>query len=254
MFLLGYLPYTINTNNFFSYHMMETQTIDIVSIMFYLTSIALFGLDIGKKNKVASENTFIYWIIFIFTFFVATLLVIKRPLIFMNEYHTGIIDMPLGNLNTIANTLLFVLILYYFKFRNLLQIKSLYLIRLSLFFIVFYLLIYAELLRGSRMDFLNGIVVLYNIYVNGHIKISFRIILYGMIFFVVLQIRSVIAVNGLSEAINKTFNYFENFGVTGTSDIIIVQGTINNISSTFSGIVYLVKHKMIMGVVILIFY
>jgi len=262
--IVGYLAYTIkliDENIFFAFHMQETQTIEITSIIFLFTNIAIFtsefGLRLGLKIKVKKMHSYIYedWRVFYIIFFllliVASILSIKQPLIFFSQYASETIRLPIQNFNTIGAILLFILVMYFFKYKNLLN-KNTFIYKTSLIFISIYLLIFSELLRGARMDFLNGLIgltLLYNLYVYNNTRMNFKLMLYGGIFFIILQviglIRSVIAIFGFDGALSAITKYLENIGEGNSGGVLIVQGTINNIAATFSGTIYMIKNDMV---------
>jgi len=251
----------IDENLLFSFHMQETQTIEITSIMFLFTNIALFaselGLSLGKRIKVKKEDSIIYesskifYLVFIMLFTVASLLAIKKPLIFFTQYATETVNLPIQNFNTIGNILLFILVMYFFKYKNLFQ-KKVHIYKISLIFISLYLLVFSELFRGARMDFLNGLIgliILFNLYTYNTVKINLKIFTYGIVFFILLQIigivRSVIAVLGVDGAITAISGYLERITEGDGNGIIIVQGTINNIAATFSGTIYMLQNNLV---------
>lgn len=260
--IVGYLAYTVkfvDETAFFSFHMQETQSVEIATLMLIFTNIALVGSEVGlylglkvkikTNDKLIIEDKKVYYVVFLLLFIVATVLSIKQPLIFFAQYATETVKLPIQNFNTIGNILLFSTVLYYFKFKNLYKQNP---SKLILFFVVVYLLLYAELFRGARMDFLNatiGLIILYYFYTYNTLKINFKIALYGILGFILLQIigliRSVIATFGFSGAINAVIRYWDKIGESSSSGVLFNQGTINNIAATFSGTIYMIQNHII---------
>jgi hypothetical protein len=264
--IIGYLPALvklINQNAFFSFFMQKTQIIDITNVMLCFTNIAIFssliGLYIGEKIRVKENNFFeyepkiIFYIIFILLIFVSFFISLKNPLIFFGQYAAKDgVKLPIHNLNTIANLLLFILIMYYFKFKQF-YMQNIKTFKYLIYFSIFYLLIFSELLRGMRMDFLNGIIgiiVLFTFYNYKNLVIRLKYIIFGILLVIILQIiglvRSVIGIYGFDKAIENILNYFNYIkGAENTSLVLFNQGTINNIAATFSGIIYMIKNHII---------
>jgi oligosaccharide repeat unit polymerase len=260
--IVGYLAYTVklvNKDAFFSFHMQETQTLQIATLMFLFTNIALFGSEIGfllgKKVKVKSakkiifENKKIYYTVLILLFIVATILSIKQPLMFFAQYATQSVHLPIQNFNTVGNILLYIVVMYYFKYQKLLN-KNLS--KKLLIFIVVYLLLYSELFRGARMDFLNGvigIIILYYVYNYNTLKVNKKVLLYGVGGFILLQViglvRGVIAIYGLNGAVEAILRYWNSIGELNRAGVLFNQGTVNNIAATFSGTIYMIKNHIV---------
>ncbi len=255
----------INEFALWGYHMSDSQTVEIATIMFLYTNIALFSSEVGFKlskitkinylNVIKNENHIFFWVTFFILLFFAVLMdVSKGPdVIFGPGYALAedeTLDTGLGNLNTIINILFFILVLLYFKFRNInnYDVKSL---RKYIFFIGIYIYVYVNFLHGARMDALNalfGLTIIILIYKNKQIRINFKFFIMGIVVFGLMQIigmlRSVLGDLSLEDSffvIQKSFSYLIEQPDTG---IMFYQGTVNDIATTFSGIIYMLNENI----------
>jgi len=252
----------IDDDALFGFHMRESQTIEIATLMFLLTNIALVGSEIGfllsrkikieNKNKIIFENKKFFFIIWFFLIFVSFLISLQNQPIYIAAYGSNAgVKMPLNNLNSISNILFYTLIFLYFKFKNLYR-WDINKFKYFLIFSAIYLYFYSEILRGVRMDALNGVfgaIVLYYIYNNKSLKLTWKVFLLGMFLFVLLQIigiiRSALEYVTFSQLVDMIMDGFSFIFTGSKSGIMFYQGTVNDIATTFSGIIYMLKHNII---------
>ena len=265
--IMGFLAFgtkLIDEGSLFGYHLRESQTLEIATLMFLLTNIALFASEIGflvaskikikQKNKIVLENKSFFYIVFGLLIFVGYLIASTRGLIVggNTSYGDGSSTSPVvGNFNTISNILFFSLLLLFYKFKDLYH-WNVDKLKYFLIFGGFYLFIYAEFLRGVRMDALNGlfgIVIIYYVYNNKPLQINLKISIIGITAFIFIQImgmiRSALQFLTTSELIVVIQNGFRSLTEGSSSGILFYQGTINDIATTFSGIIMLLQNKVI---------
>ena len=252
----------ISNDALFGYHMRESQSLEIATLMFLLTNIALFGSEIGflttKKIKIERKSTFIFegklffYIVFLLLFIVSYLISMQSQSILVAAYGSNAgIQMPVNNLNSISNILFYTLIFLYFKYINFYNWKiNKY--KYLLIFSAVYLYIYSEILHGVRMDALNGVfgsIVLYYIYTNKSLKLTWKVFLLGIFLFILLQIvgivRSALQFMTFSQLIDLVIYGLGSIFTGSKSGIMFYQGTINDIATTFSGIIYMLKHNIV---------
>jgi len=232
--------------------------------MFLLTNIALFanelGLSFGSKIKIVLPQSVRYENKTFFSFVFFSTIIVSY---FISISHNGLIGsgssygsgggaaMPINNLNSISNILFYTLLLLYFKYKNFYGLHSKKIYYLVIFAAIF-LYLYAEFLRGVRMDALNGIlgtIVLYSIYEKKGLKITPKFFFLGILLFLLVQIMGILrsALNVLSpnEIYNVVVTNFSYLIKNPNSDIMFYQGTINDIATTFSGTIMLLKDHVI---------
>lgn len=254
----------VSENALFGYHMHDSQTTVIATLMFLLTNIALFssemGILLGEKTKITTsekiyfENKTFFYFVYLLLFIIIYIMTFSNGSLIMmgGTYADGSgTTLPINNLNIFSNILLFTLILVYFKFNNIPKLNSkkyFYLIVL----ISCYLFIYAQLLRGVRMDALNGIfgaIILYLIYNNKSLKVTPKILILGVLLFILIQLigilRGALSFLELDDIISLLMVSFNNLIYNENASILFYQGTINDIATTFSGIILLLKNNVI---------
>lgn len=269
-FFLGVIGYIamgaklISVDALFGYHMPESQTVEIATLMFLLTNIALFSSEIGflfsqkvkliKEHELYYENRLFFYFVSFLLFIVASLMVLANGSLVIagGTYADGSgTSMPINNLNVFANILFYILVLLFYKATNIYKIKNKKYLGLIIFFF-FYIFFFAEFLRGVRMDALNGIfglVVLYQLYNNKPLKVTLKLFFLGIILFVAMQIMGMLrsALNYLTfdELILVIKNGFATIAEGSKSGILFYQGTINDIATTFSGTIYMLQQHII---------
>lgn len=253
----------IDNNALFGFHMRESQTFEIASLMFLLTNIALFGSEIGflfsqkvkvvRASKLFFENKLFFYYVSILLFIIASLMVVANGSLVVagGTYADGSgTQMPINNLNVVANILFYTLILLYYKSINIYQINNKRYLYLIIFFFL-YIFLFAEFLRGVRMDALNGIfglVILYITYNNKSLKVSLKLFFLGLSLFIIMQIMGMLrsALNYLTvdEIIVIIKNGFSQIVEGSKTGILFYQGTINDIATTFSGTIYMIQNHI----------
>ena len=245
--------------------MQDSQTIEIATLMLLLTNIALCSSELGfllgnklklpQQVKVHYEKNIFFIVTAISILFIGALIIKSHGSLVISGGSYGSEEekstMLVSNLNIIANILFYTLILMYFKFKDIYKIdKKKYLY--SIFFLFFYLFIFAEFLRGVRMDALNGIfgsIILYLIYTNKKLKITPIIFIGGVVLFVVMQIMGMLrsALNFLSfdEILKVISRGFVQIFEGSRSGVMFYQGTVNDIATTFSGTIMMLKENTI---------
>jgi oligosaccharide repeat unit polymerase len=268
-FFLGIIGYIamgaklISDDALFGYHMRESQTVEIATLMFLLTNIALFGSEIGflfsqkvkliKEHKLYFENKLFFYFVSFLLFIVASLMVLANGSLVITggTYADGSgTSMPINNLNVFANILFYTLILLFYKIKNIYNIQNKRYLYVIIFFF-FYIFFFAEFLRGVRMDALNGIfgfVILYLLYNDKPLKVTPKLFFLGIILFIIMQIMGMLrsALNYLTfdEIIAVIKNGFSEIIEGSKSGILFYQGTINDIATTFSGTIYMIQNHI----------
>jgi len=263
--IIGFLAFgvkLIDIDALYGYHLIESQTFNISMLMFLLTNIALFTSEIGflisskikiDKKKIVFENKDFFYVVWGLLLFVGFLIINTSPLIFGgHSYGDGSATSPaLGNLNTISNILFYTLILLYYKFKDIYH-WNINKLTYILIFSALYLFVYGEFLRGVRMDAINGLfgtAILIMTYNNKKLNITPKLFLVGTVSFIFVQIIGMIrsALNFLTtdELLLVIKNGFLSLFEGTSSGILFYQGTINDIATTFSGVIMLLEHHVI---------
>lgn len=266
--VIGFIAFgakLISQDAFFGNHMQDSQTIEIATLMLLLTNIALCSSELGfllgnklklpQQVKVHYEKNIFFIVTAISILFIGALIIKSHGSLVISGGSYGSEEekstMLVSNLNIIANILFYTLILMYFKFKDIYKIdKKKYLY--SIFFLFFYLFIFAEFLRGVRMDALNGIfgsIILYLIYTNKKLKITPIIFIGGVVLFVVMQImgmlRSALSFLSFDEILDVISRGFVQIFEGSRSGVMFYQGTVNDIATTFSGTIMMLKENTI---------
>jgi len=115
-----------------------------------------------------------------------------------------------------------------------------------------YIYLYVNFLHGARMDALNalfGIAIMLLVYHNKQIKINFKLFILGIVLFALMQIigmlRSVLSGLSLEEIVFIVKRGFSYLIENPNSGIMFYQGTVNDIATTFSGIIYMLNENML---------
>ena len=266
--VIGFIAFgakLISQDAFFGNHMQDSQTIEIATLMLLLTNIALCSSELGfllgnklklpQQVKVHYEKNIFFIVTAISILFIGALIIKSHGSLVISGGSYGSEEekstMLVSNLNIIANILFYTLILMYFKFKDIYKIdKKKYLY--SIFFLFVYLFIFAEFLRGVRMDALNGIfgtIILYLIYTNKKLKITPIIFIGGVVLFVVMQImgmlRSALSFLSFDEILKIISRGFVQIFEGSRSGVMFYQGTVNDIATTFSGTIMMLKENTI---------
>lgn len=266
--VIGFIAFgakLISQDAFFGNHMQDSQTIEIATLMLLLTNIALCSSELGfllgnklklpQQAKVHYEKNILFIVTAISILFIGALIIKSHGSLVISGGSYGSEEekstMLVSNLNVIANILFYTLILMYFKFKDIYKIdKKKYLY--GIFFLFFYLFIFAEFLRGVRMDALNGIfgsIILYLIYTNKKLKITPIIFIGGVVLFVVMQImgmlRSALSFLSFNEILDVISRGFVQIFEGSRSGVMLYQGTVNDIATTFSGTIMMLKENTI---------
>ena len=254
----------ISDKALFDPHMKASQTLEIATLMFLLTNIALFSSEIGfwlsqkikiiKDNELFIEKKIFFYSVSIMLFIVSSLMVLANGNLVVSGggYADGSgTSMPINNLNVFANILFYVLILLFYKSTTIYNIKNKKYLYLIIFFF-FYIFFFAEFFRGVRMDALNGIfgfVILYLLYNERSLKVTWKLFFLGVVLFVMLQImgmlRSTLNYLTFDEIITVIKNGFAAIAEGSKSGILFYQGTINDIAATFSGTIYMLQEHIV---------
>ena len=258
----------IDENSIFSLHLQVSQTVEIAALMFLLTNVALFGNEVGLKagfkvnvikkdiTTASGGSTSFYMLFFLFIFLSFLISLTSESVIGSDVvYGTGSgVELPVHTVPTMANIILFMLILLYFKFKNCYEWRNTKKFLYLIFFGIFFLFLYSELIRGIRLHALNGIfglILLNRIYNNEDIKLTWKYMLIGIIIFIVIQcfgiLREVRHFSDINMVVDSVFHGFNRIISTnsGNSEVMFNQGTINNIAATFSGIIYFLNNNIV---------
>lgn len=240
----------------FGHHMVASQSIEIVSVMLYMTNLALlfcyFGFYLGNKipvtqrTEIKNENLIFLQVSIVFFIFVSILLNVTRgPSIIYGSYGSGSDDgfsTGLNNLNTIAICLSYFIYILYLKLDEKCGLNKFYKKIIILSFLYFY--IYVNLLHGVRMDALNGMFGLFVIYKcvrTNNVNVSFKSFILVVIAFLIIQVIGAVRSNISSLSTDTIFFVINNLTSGSSSGILLYQGTLNDLATTFSGIIYLVE-------------
>lgn len=263
VFLLGFIGLLIFftvvfTGGYFTVHMKDSQTFDIALLALILTNVALIGSELGfyfasKINfkkipyKYKPSKTLFYIILILVIFMGLVMSYAYGDLIFLAAYGSGVgsNNVGLGNLNSIANILFLILILVYFRNNNYYKSKKYVLLILVSGLFLF---IYAQLLRGVRMDVLNaliGIMIVTQIYRGKNIKIkAYQLIILGVLF-VLFQVMGMLRASWGLVSLQDVFLYLKAMIFFEKGNIFTIVGTFNDIAATFSGIIFFIKENIV---------
>lgn len=235
--------------------MQQTQTYEVAIIMLIGTVFALASSELGfflsgereaspeerETNRPPLEIKR-YQMVLAFAGAVVAAVVINycyRRLIGFPEQIRMVRPFPINNLNSIINISLYYVLLSSLSLKGKLP-------KILLFLAVCFSLFYTEFLKGIRMDMINGILgmyVVYKVYKKDEITFGFKPALLLMIGFGISQWLGMIEHQPLEkmfdlEFISEHFSYL--VSAKRSSNILFYQGTLNDISTTFSGIIYLI--------------
>ncbi|MNR82130.1 hypothetical protein D3C72_128850 [compost metagenome] len=266
-FFLGIVGYIamgtmlLNENLLFGYHMHESQTLEIASVMYVCTALALLGNEIGlglagkqipiSHHAIPGVSPHRWLMLGLLAFIVAAVsgqLIANHmgPTILVSGYGVDPNEssLLLNNLNSVVNVSIYLLFLAWLVTRSRILLGA-------LVFAFFYTLIYCQFLRGIRMDVLNAILGCYVIYTlalrkSPHIKIKHLTVL--SIAFIFIQamgaLRSVMYTGLFSfEDLLTALSYLTS--IEDAAGIAFNQGTINDIATTFSGIIFLLRNHIV---------
>lgn len=251
--ILVYATKVVSLDAGFGFHFRESQTVYISSIIFIMSNIALLFNQIGwdfsqkikiSKNKASYEYTYLFYLVLILQLILSYFEGIAKGGLFS---YGGGESLPLGNINSIANILFFVLIHQYYKKYQYYKNQKLYLS--FILFAGFYLYFWNEFFRGARIDALSGLIgvyIIYNIYNNKSLALDKIKVFVGFFAFMLSQIIG--TVRGIIDkvSIDIIWNGIKVIW-SGRVDynILFYQGTINDIATTMSGIIFLIQEKLI---------
>lgn len=248
----------------FGFHMPVSQTREIALMMYCATILAIAGSELGffLAGKLAgrpkpphprlSSMTKPQWqVLGILGFCVALLggqLIANHmgPLVWLVGYGTQEKEssLVLNNLNSIVNISIFLLLLAFLATKG-------RLLGCLLVFTVAYVLVFCEFLRGVRMDVINcllGCYAIYQIRINGKIHLKPQHLVLLLLGFMVVQIMGAIR-SVLSLGVISYDDLITVFGklvsMENASGIAFYQGTINDIATTFSGVIFLLKSGIV---------
>ena len=158
----------------------------------------------------------------------------KGGTIFSNAYANRGANLPLGNLNSIINIILAVVMYFYLTNRTFKYMWNV------LFAVIAYKIFYANLIRGIRMDALDTLVmifVLLGVYREKFSQIRVKYVLAAVIFLFILQ-----AVGGIRNSFfERGFADFWSTSFTREVEAgtMLSISTIGPITATFLGLMYL---------------
>lgn len=247
----------LDANARFGYHLINSQTLEIASIMLYTTNLALLfsflGFYVGERiptrERVTMKNENV-------TFFKITLFCLIIVAMILDAVHgqniiTGAgyaadgqekLSVSINNLNTIGITLSYFVFILALKLNGNSLLTDRY--KKLVLFVFIYLYFYVDLLHGVRMDALNGMFGLYLIYriASGFkANVSFKNLSIVCVCFLLIQIIGTVRSNIDSLSIDTINVVFNNLSAGSSSGIMFYQGTLNDIATTFSGIIYLIN-------------
>jgi hypothetical protein len=250
---VGYLAMAvkvIDPNALFGHHMKMSQTVEIVCVMFLLTNIAIFSSQMGfSLFKIKYFNTtrinyvknpkLLMQIVIVLLLLLGFYVNYMAGNIILFDIRQGKSPMPIGTMGIIANILFFSSIMLFYKRKHLFAKVD----RMSLVLIIFsalMLFVMGNFLRGERLDALNGVIgfyFLWLVYNNKKPKIQIRSALFLTFLFLLMQLIG----NNRSSAVLSFVNLIIN--MRRPDGIMLFQGTINDIATTFSGTIYLLKER-----------
>ena len=239
----------------FGHHMVASQSIEIVSVMLYMTNLALlfsyigfsagYKIPVKKRVEIRNENAiFLKVSIFLFVFVSILLNASRGPIIIYGSYGSGsdTFSTGLNNLNTIAICLSYFIYILYLKLERIGKFSSIYKKIIIASFVYFY--VYVNLLHGVRMDALNGIFGLFVIYKcvrKGDLTVSFKSFVIVAFAFFLIQVVGAVRSNIDALSLDTISFVIRNITSGSSSGILLYQGTLNDLATTFSGIIYLVE-------------
>jgi len=268
MFRLGfvYVIVVISVLNVFlgfdvSPNLKEAQTIQIADIALIGGVLGLnsawLGLALGEAVRFSGiQRRYVYtsldfWLIAAMCFAVSYLIAQTRPLVFDLAYGADFernAISSLGALNTLATALLLILVHIFTMLKVNSRVGNSFhlLVVLSIFS---YLVIYAEFLRGMRMDaFTNIIAVTFYWYLlrrNKFPELKLKLLLVLLCLFLLSQIWGVVRSSDLSLVVIDSNLLFSTFMMESErASVLIYQGTFNDIASTYLGAIYLIENNI----------
>lgn len=247
----------IDSYAIFGFHMTESQTLEIASLMLYMTNVALFfsyfffvladSFSVKKSKKFTNENVYFFWVSLSFLAIVAVVLDASfgSSIIFGPGY--GLEDKKLetgiNNLNTISISLtLFCFIIYFKMVENGENTK---LQRTLLIATTIYLYLIVYFLHGVRMDAINGIFglfIVHRLLRRKNLSVTPKLTILILLSFLFVQVLGLVRSNIDSLSISTVLNVFDNIRNGSSSGVLLYQGTVNDLATTFSGIIYLVNN------------
>jgi hypothetical protein len=245
----------LNTTALFGFHMPQSQTIEIASIMYVMTNIGLFSSQLGllyfrpilgRDNKYTLSDVPLKMVFIIINIllFLSIYVNIKGGNILLLSSRGGANAMLLNTTGVIVNILFFAAVLLYFKRKHIYQKRSQSLFSLILISCSILLFILGSFMRGERLDALCGILGCYfliQVYVTKKTNVNLKIlsilaILYGFMKFIgKIRHLKALSIEDLVRILTSVYD------ISNENKILFFQGTLNDIATTFSGTIMLVK-------------
>lgn len=255
----------IDQNGRFGFHLVQSQSLETSHIVLILTNLAMYGAFLGycvvsqikmkRQDVVKTEINVPTKIFFYFsTLCLCSYLLMKTrgANIFVQEYGTNQenFNSGFGNLNSIA---IISLAAIFFYTKNIISNKKgkmqakIYMsfCYMTIAFFIFYVC----LAHGARLDALNAILAIFilsRILNNKPLSLTNLQIISGVLMVLGLQIvgvfRASLAKINVSDLISILHKLFTNLQKNPETGIIFYQGTINDISTGISGIVYMLSN------------
>lgn len=249
----------IDPHAYFGYHMRESQTVEIAISILVLSAFALVASQVGfacagnirmPKFKADRLSPPVFWLCLIASNVLGQMILRHSTGWFLFTPYASISapPPPLGNLPSLANIFIFLIV-----GDNLRQNENrrcflgLKLRSFFTFITTIHVFVCCQLMCGMRMDVLNGlfgIFIIWIIHTNRYAGISFSRLSAGCTLFVGSQIIGFIR-SGITSSIGYYLrNFFTSFFRKNEFGIILYQGTLNDLSNTLSGTLYLINQGL----------
>lgn len=267
---IGLVPaLAIYMGGYFAYRMPFVQTTEVAFILTIITTLSLFssqlGIEAGRKLRVrqrgvdlpGNERITVYFVIALLIL-TGTLIALRRgEMVIFAGYASatqGGLPMPINNLQSIANLLLFFGIVLFFRMQYFNRLdegaaRNIRFLKYALVFAGIYVAVWSQLLRGARMDPLTlvfGSFVLVAVFKGGSLRLSAKGLIWLTVAFLVVQLWGGLRgyLHAGSVDLDRVTNIVRDLYRGGERDDIPIyfrQGTMNNLSLSVATTVYAIE-------------
>lgn len=250
----------------FAYRMPFVQTLDVAFILTIITTLALFssqlGIEVGKKLKVREHGVDmsggeikLFYFLLVLVVLVGTLIALRRgDLIIFSGYTSAAqletrIQLPINNLQSIANILLLFSYVLLFRLKRFGKVSSIRSRRLWILFwtVAVYVAVWCQFLRGARMDpmtLIFALSVLFLLFKKQRLRLNIKVLTYLALAFFVLQVWGGIRHDLSAADISKLESIIHGLykdDVNSETPIYFRQGTMNNLSLSVATVIYAIE-------------
>lgn len=256
--VIGYYPLfvkSIDASALFSEYEISSQHLSIVLLMSHCTSLALLGSYLGfvyadrKANwyrPLASEwhqrvdPSLIFAIGCIISLVVAGYMSTLSDNVFTAQYGTGSrADAIVGNLNSILNIGLFLVLISYLKVPSVSKL-------VVVFMVAAFAFVYAQILKGARQDVMSvmfGFFILYNLASKRQARVTWQLSIAAIPILFIFDVWGAIRGELYSSTIADQLEQYSFFSSEMSG--IYHAGTISPVASTFANTLFMVQEGII---------